>query len=150
MTPAQVPQDDQHDPRQPEPSPLRRLARHTRHVYRTRVRTTTVVLVLVFIALTVFYAFSSQHYYPDVHKQPAQQVQQTRQPTTDETIPTTSESPSTSAEPTTTTPTGTESSPSGKTTPTETPLFPNPFQPRPPTAETTVEPTTTPTGGNRP
>ncbi|ALG85524.1 hypothetical protein [Gordonia phthalatica] len=145
MSDEETPQDD----RQPEPTALRQLARRMRHVYKTRVRTTTVVLVVAFIALSVFYAFSSQHYYPETVKQPVRNVQQS-QTTTDEPTPTVSETPTSTPETTSSTPTATEGSSPTTTSETNRPLFPNPFQPQTPTDETSVAPTTTPTGSGRP
>ena len=146
MTLDEAPQD----PQQPEPSALRRLMERSSHVYRTRVRTTTVVLVVAFVTLAVFYAFSTQHYYPETPKQPVKQVEQPQPSTADDVAPTTSQTPPSTEETTTTEPTGVEGTSPPKTTQTERPLFPNPFEPNTPTDETTVAPTTTPGGGDRP
>ncbi|WP_026918433.1 hypothetical protein [Gordonia shandongensis] len=63
---------DHRDPTS-ETSRLRALAHRMRHIYHTRVRTTTVVLVILWAAALTFYAFSSEHY---AEPEPPPRVQQ--------------------------------------------------------------------------
>lgn len=141
---------DEPDTEAPETSAVLKLAYRMRHIYKTRLRTTTVVLVLAFLGLWVFYSFSSQHYYPDQNR-PVRQVEQTRQPspTHSETTTSTPES-ETSEETETPTDTETPQTWQGTTKQTESPTLPNIFEPQIPTAETTVEPTETSRDGNQP
>jgi len=71
----------------PEPSAFKKLARRTKHIYKTRVRTTTAVLCIAFILLSIFYSFSSQHYHPEDQVPRRSTVQQPVEPTTSEVIP---------------------------------------------------------------
>lgn len=142
MTPDQTPDDR-------GPSAFARLTHRMGHVYRTRVRTTTVVLIVLFIALAVFYAFSSEHYDPAKPEDNLRPVQQTEQPLPTRVTPR-STVPSSTVETPSSTSSETEPSESTSTRRSTPPRFPNPFEPRTPTAEETVEPTATPTGGGRP
>ena len=80
---------------------LQQLAYRMRHVYHTRVRTTTLVLCVVWLGLLAFYGFSSGHYFPPEDKTaPITQTEQTQTPeptrtevptSTEESTPTTTE-----------------------------------------------------------
>lgn len=90
----------ENDPLDTPESKLSRLMSRMQHVYRTRVRTTTVVLVIVWLALLAFYGFSSQHYEP-TRNSPGQvtqtpQVQPTRTTVPQTTTPTTTSAPESS------------------------------------------------------
>ncbi|EGD55282.1 hypothetical protein [Gordonia neofelifaecis] len=91
-----------------EQSAFSKLMHRMRHIYRTRVRTTTVVLVVVWFALLAFYGFSSQHY--DPKPQPGENISKVQSTTDSTTVrpTTTSSEPSTSVEEST--PTTTEES----------------------------------------
>ncbi|MCF8601898.1 hypothetical protein L5I01_00840 [Gordonia sp. HY442] len=83
----------------PSPSRFERL----KHIYHTRVRTTTVVLVVVWFVLLGAYNFTSQHYPPKESARPTTTTEQpvkTREPAP-ETTESTSETPSTTVESTT-------------------------------------------------
>ncbi|WOC13205.1 hypothetical protein [Gordonia sp. MP11Mi] len=74
-----------------------------KHVYRTRVRTTTVVLIVLWFALLALYGFTSQHYPPKEAARPTQTTEQpvdTQAPVTEPTE-TTSQPSSTTVESTT-------------------------------------------------
>ena len=75
--------------------PLARLWQRISHVYRTRVRTTTVLLIVAFLVGLPLYGYTSQHY-----EEPAapQQNQQQRQDPEKDRSPTVSEQPSAPAE----------------------------------------------------
>lgn len=99
--------------RTPPESRWDRIERRMRHIYRTRVRTTTVVLVIVWLALLAFYGFSTQHYHPERDQQ-VRPVQTQQEPSS--TVPTTtvetstSVAPSSTEEPTSTSGTGSRES----------------------------------------
>ncbi|MCF8609978.1 hypothetical protein L5G28_07355 [Gordonia sp. HY285] len=74
-----------------------------KHVYHTRVRTTTVVLIVLWFALLALYGFTSHHYPPKDAVKPTRTTEQpvdTQAPVT-EPSETTSRTPSTSVESTT-------------------------------------------------
>ncbi|WP_375003819.1 hypothetical protein ACE11G_04540 [Gordonia sp. PS3] len=91
----------------PEPSAIVKLARRMRHVYHTRIRTTTVVLILVWFALLGFYGFSSEHYATEPRVPQGTQVQQPVEPTTSQPSYT-SQTPTSSTVESSTEPTQTE------------------------------------------
>lgn len=130
-------------PQPGERSALKKLAHRMRHVYKTRVRTTTVVLVIAFIALSVFYGFSSSHYNPETPTQTVRSTQQTVEPTTQEPIPT-SEVPLTSEPPVSTSEPQQQTEESTSTSESTQPLFPNPFEQTPESSRQSVAPTATP------
>ncbi|MBM7366254.1 hypothetical protein [Gordonia hydrophobica] len=142
-----TPRDDQ-ESEVPERSALLTLAHRMRHIYKTRVRTTTVVLIVAFLGLWVLYSFTSQHYSPDENTT-VTKVQQTRQPSTTYQEPTTEE-PQTTDETPTSTDTGTPQTGVETTEPSQSSTPPNVFEQRIPTAETTIEQTQTPGSSNRP
>ncbi|MGO3328408.1 hypothetical protein [Gordonia sp. (in: high G+C Gram-positive bacteria)] len=82
----------------PGPSRFERL----KHIYHTRVRTTTAVLVVAWLLLLGVYNFTSQHYPPKESARPQTTTQQpvsTPEPAP-ETTESTTQTPSTSVEPT--------------------------------------------------
>ncbi|WP_341257055.1 MULTISPECIES: hypothetical protein [Gordonia] len=98
---------------------LEKLAHRMRHVYHTRLRTTTLVLCAVWLGLLAFYGFSSGHYNPPEDKTaPVTQTRQTPVPETTQT-----EAPTSTEE---STPTTTEDT----TEPTDTSTTDEPANPR--------------------
>ncbi|GAA4683218.1 hypothetical protein [Gordonia humi] len=115
------------------------------HVYRTRVRTTTVVLIVAWFALLAFYGFSSEHYpakqsSATTPAHTTQEPETTEEPTSSTPVETTPETSSTTDEPSTQETTTETTDPAQEQQETRTT---NPAQPRRSTPEQTT-PTTTP------
>ncbi len=96
---------------------LQKLAYRMRHVYHTRMRTTTLVLCGVWLGLLAFYGFSSGHYDPPVET--TNRVTQTPEPQ----APATTQAPLSTTTESTPTTTG-ETATSTESTPTDEPATP--------------------------
>lgn len=133
--------DEQRD-QEPEPSAFEKLAHRMRHIYKTRVRTTTVVLCVAFILLSMFYSFSQQHYRPEDQVPQRSTVQRQVEPTTSEVAPpSTSERSTVESTPTQapgTTETLEQGSQEGTTTSTPRETFRFPWEQSPQTTERTT------------